>query len=306
MKKNFNIGLSILRTIMCFMVVLCHCWNADNAQGVMKLFVWMRGFAVPVFMMMSFILIQPSLIEHDKKKINSRFERLLIPQFGWAIIYWIVYAFIDLLLYGESKLKVTDLLWQVFFGHSPYLNGTMWFQVNLIYLTFLFLIIIIFFKRNYISIFMILGIVAIFIQYSGINMIFQTLRYELKYPIGRLAEMLPVAVAGFIISSNGILEKLKEHRSSTIMIVIFTIFIDAKYGIFSEIPGYGYSRIKGIIVGFCFIALFYIIPFEKVPIKILKSMNVLSHYTMGVYCMHKLIATMLIGTINKFAICGGG
>lgn len=26
MKKDYNMGLAVLRMVMCFMVVLCHCW----------------------------------------------------------------------------------------------------------------------------------------------------------------------------------------------------------------------------------------------------------------------------------------
>lgn len=297
MKKEFHLGFSILRSIMCFMVILIHCWNASNAQNIMKLIAWARVFSVPTFMMMSFILVSPSLIEHDKKKMKNRFERLLIPQFGWAVIYWAVYGIIDLLLNKGWESKLSDLLWQIFFGHR--LNTPMWYQVDLIYLTLLFLIVIILCKRHYTSVLIILGMAALFIQYSGINMVFETLRYELSYPIGRFSEMLPIAVAGFVISSTNLMEKLKNFRFLTAILAVFLIFMEYAFGFFSDVTGYGYSGVRMIVISFALIALFYMIPFEKLPMKAHNMIKTLTSYTMGIYCMHRLVLSVLYGIIGR-------
>lgn len=297
MKKEFHLGFSILRSIMCFMVILIHCWDASNAQNVMKLIAWARAFSVPTFMMMSFLLVQPSLIEHDKKKMQNRFERLLIPQFGWAVIYWAVYGIIDLLLNKGWESKISDLLWQIFFGHK--LNTAMWYQVDLIYLTLLFLVVIILCKKNYTSVLIILGMAALFIQYSGINMVFESLRYELSYPIGRFSEMLPIAVVGFVISSTNLLEKLKKFRIITTILAVFLIFMEYAFGFFSDVTGYGYSGIRMIVISFAFISLFYMIPFEKLPMKAHNMIKTLTSYTMGIYCMHRLVLSILSGIIEK-------
>lgn len=302
MNKKYNIGLSLLRLIMCFMVVLCHCWNAEDTQGILSFFQWMRGFAVPVFMMMSFILVQKSLVIHDGKKIIRRFERLLIPQFGWTLIYWIALYINSVLLQKQFDIGISDVVWQMFLGHSPKLNATMWYQVDLIFLTFLFLVIIVIFKRNYEVILWILSIVALFIQYSQINMIFESWRYEVKYPIGRLAEMLPIAVAGFMISDSELLEKLINKRLVVILASISMIWLDKNYGFFSPVSGYGYSGIRMIVIAMSFIALFYVIPFEKVNGKMKCAISFLTKYTMGIYCMHRLISTFLAEIISNFKI----
>lgn len=308
MKQTYNVGLAVLRAIMCFMVVLCHCWDATNAHGILKVFNLTQNFAVPVFILMSFILVQRSLVEHNKLKMQKRFERLLIPQIGWAIIYWVVYIVVDLLFSTGLNLSISDLIWQMFFGHSPKLNATMWYQVDLIYLTLLFLIVILIFKKNYIAVLSLLAALAIFIQYSGINMIFDSLRFELKFPIGRFFEILPVAVAGFLVASTNLLEKLKSHRVITAFLSVFTIFISYKYGVFSSVPGYGYQGIKMIVIAFSFVALFYVIPFEKIPQKATKIILQLTNYTMGIYCMHRMVSyilnTVIFDTpINNFVGC---
>lgn len=311
-KKDYNIGLAILRTIMCFMVVLCHCWDAPNVQGVMKIISLTRGYAVSVFMLMSFILVQQTLVEHKKSKLIARFERLLIPQFGWAIIYWGVYSFIDMIFDTQLEHGIKDLIWQMFLGHSPQLNATMWYQVDLIYLTLLFLAVILIFQKNYETVLMILGFLALAAQYSGINLIFDNLRFELKYPLGRFAEMLPIAVGGFVISSHKILEKLKSHTWIVIISSIAIIGVEELHGLLPSAPGYGYSGIRMIAVAASFVALFYVIPFDRLNDRMKKLLQTITKYTMGIYCMHRLVSTLLsiaiihwdiAVSVNSFNMC---
>ncbi len=33
MRKDYNMGLAVLRMVMCFMVVLCHCWYDESEMG---------------------------------------------------------------------------------------------------------------------------------------------------------------------------------------------------------------------------------------------------------------------------------
>lgn len=312
MKREYNIGLAILRTIMSFMVVLCHCWDASEARGILKVFSCVRGFAVPVFMLMSFILVQQTLVEHKKSKIICRFERLLIPHFGWAVIYWVIFLLIDSIFNTHFEHGITDIIWQILFGHSPQLIPVMWYQVNLIWLTLLFLIIICAFKKNYESVLLILGGVALIVQYSGINMIFDTWRWELKYPLGRFAEMLPIAVVGFMISSHKILDKLKSHMWIVIISSIITIGIDGLYGFFSSVPGYGYSGVRMTVVGMAFVAMFFVIPFDRLDDRIKQIIGIMTNCTMGTYCMHLLVSRILNNvishcnipiTINSFGEC---
>lgn len=58
---HYNWGMAVLRVIMCFMVVLCHYWDALNYQGILRFVSWMRVFAVSVFMLMSFVLVQKNI-----------------------------------------------------------------------------------------------------------------------------------------------------------------------------------------------------------------------------------------------------
>lgn len=293
MKKEFNLGLAILRSIMCFFVILCHCWDDSNASGIMAFFSFIRVFAVPVFMFMSFLLVQHTLVKHNRQEIISRFQRLLIPLVGWAVIYWTIYFIIDCIFDTNLEHGIGDMFWQTISGHSHQLNPTMWYQVDLIYITLLFLIIILLFKKSYINILWFIGFSAILMQYSGLTMFFDNLSFELKYPIGRFFEMLPIASMAFIVSFKNLLKKLEKQMWTSIISSIITILVITRYEIFIDISGYGYQGIKPSVIAFALVTLFYVIPFNKLPARIKIIIGHMTNYTMGIYCMHRLIARIL-------------
>lgn len=268
----------------------------------MQFFIWMRSFAVPVFMMMSFIFTGPLLEEHNAKKIKKRIERLFVPQIGWAVIYWCIYKIIDMLYGLDLENGITDLFWQIFFGHSQNLNVTMWYQVDLIYITILFLSVILIFKRSYIPVLYFIGAVALVLQYSGINMFFNNSRFEVKYSSGRFMEMLPVAVIGFMIARDGTLEKTRRHKYLAVSISIFTIFMVNRYNVFIDIQGYGYSGIKCIAVAAAFIILFYFLPLNRLSGRYKKVLIKITSYTMGIYCMHQLVYRLINLIISVYSL----
>src|SRR5574344_683137 len=133
--KEINYGFALLRLLMCFEVVLCHYWGGDGPK-YLKLFSILRNTAVPVFMFLSFYLTENTFLNYKKEKALKRIERLVITQIGCSIIYYIC------LTIGQIKIqfgvKFTDLIWQIFSGHSPRLNPAMWFQIVLIVLSLIY------------------------------------------------------------------------------------------------------------------------------------------------------------------------
>ena len=232
----------------------------------------------------------------------KRFERLLIPQVGWALIYWGAIYINSVLIEMQFEIGISDVIWQILSGHSPKLNETMWYQTNLIILTVFFLITITIFERNYELIFWAIALAALFVQYSEMNMFFDSWRYELKYPLGRLIEMIPIAVVGFMISSTGLLEKIRNQRLIVSMISISLIWLDERYNMFLPVKGYGYSGIRMIVLAWAFISLFYVFPFEKVNEKIKIVISFLTKYTMGIYCMHRLISLFFTEIIDYLGL----
>lgn len=213
LKSEYNIGLSILRAFMCFQVVLCHFWKANvpyiGWKGWLRFF---RGYAVPVFMLLSFFLTEKVLVSHDKGRIIKRLHRLLVPYFCWPFIYWILYNILDWWKRGYGlECGIPELFWQLLMGHSVQLNGVMWYQFEIIILTVLFVIILYIFRERYMSVLCICMMAAWLFQYSGWNKrLFGGLRFELTYPLGRFSEMVPYAVCGFAIAHYEMYKKLKN------------------------------------------------------------------------------------------------
>ena len=101
-KKEFNYGLALLRALMCFEVVLCHFWNSDGSRFLMP-FSMLRGLAVPVFMFLSFFLTEHTFLEYNKTKAKKRIWRVIYPQIGWAIIYWLGYTIGQFIIKGQNS-----------------------------------------------------------------------------------------------------------------------------------------------------------------------------------------------------------
>lgn len=309
-RKEFNYGLALLRALMCFEVVLCHFWTSDVPKFLIP-FSMLRGLAVPVFMFLSFYLTEHTFLEYNKTKAKKRIWRVIYPQIGWAIIYWLGYT-IGQFIIKDIGVRFSDLCWQMFTGHSPRLNSSMWFQTVLILLTVIYILIFKYFEvKKGLLIIYVMMFVAFIIQYSGINFrLFDSLRYELKYPLGRFCEMIPYATIGFSCAYFNVFEKVKEKRIfSIIMFGLASLFL-LKYSFINWASGFGYSNNNCLLLGFFVIGFAYLIPFEKLSQKAKKVLKFLTKYTLGIYCMHRIVAEFLkilfpkIGiNIDSFVLC---
>ena len=88
MKKNKlitndrNLGIQILRFLLCLWVVFVHCSHIKRQHE--KIF--KKGFHVPGFFMLAFYFFYPILYDRRINKIIQRFQRLLIPYILWPAI----------------------------------------------------------------------------------------------------------------------------------------------------------------------------------------------------------------------------
>lgn len=285
-QKQLNIGIALLRFLMCFEVVLCHFWNQNPVPVYLRPFQMLQYLAVPVFMLMSFFLIEKVLLSKDKTLLKQRIIRLLIPQIIWTIIYWVFFYFI-------GRASISDFFWQLFTGHSPHLNPTMWYQIDLILLTVLFAFLFYVFPKKAIFISFGLLCASLALQYTGINYSFLSpLPDELKYTLGRLVETLPYAVVGISLSYYAVFDHLK-HMMFFILISTALIVVGFLLNKLFPTTGFQYSGMPYILIGVSLFILFYLLPFNKMPTVLSTSILVCSKYTLGIYCMHRLIGFIL-------------
>lgn len=296
--QNYNLGLGLLRLWMSFEVVLDHYWSGmiNNKNGILNVFSKFGTLAVPIFVIISFALTETKISKIDKNGFVKRILRLLIPYVLWGIIYWVIYTFLNIVTEKDYTNGISDLIWQLSFGSSENLNPPLWYMFDLIVLTILFSILFKIVKNTKYSNYIVYGIIiiSIILQYSEINYkLFCNMRYEMKWPLGRIIEMIPYAGIGIIISRKNILNKLKNDCIKVILIVSPLILILLKFEIFTNFNGFGYHGIYRIILASLVIIIFYVIPFEKMYKSICNSIVSISRYAMEVFCMHYIVGKIL-------------
>lgn len=302
-KESFNYGFSLLRMFMCFEVIFSHFFLSNESHKMsIILFSKLTGIAVPVFMFLSFFLSKNLFLEADKAEIKKRLYRIIYPQIVWTFIYFFILSAFQLFFNKNFGVNIKSFFWQMFTGHSKSMNTAMWFQIDLILLTVLFILIFRFIEIKKGTILLLfLSTLSLFFQYTGINFyIFDKTRWEIRYPFGRLSEMIPFATLGFICAYYNLFERLKQKRLLTAILLIITSFFLLKYKIIPSAKGFGYSASNNLILAFSITCFSYILPFERTNKKVKNIIKQLTSNTLGIYCMHLLVGKFLSMFFSKF------
>lgn len=91
-------------------------------------------------MIMSFYFLTDSALCVNTAVLKKRMTKLLIPYIGWGIVYYICYTLTEIIFNMELVNGFLDLGWQLLTGASRNLDLPLWFQADLILLTFVMLI----------------------------------------------------------------------------------------------------------------------------------------------------------------------
>lgn len=86
--QNHNYGISLLRFMMCFEVILLHFWKTNTDITILKPFFLLEDAAVPTFIVLSFFLSENKLHSFTISNFKKRIHRLVWPQLVWTLIYW--------------------------------------------------------------------------------------------------------------------------------------------------------------------------------------------------------------------------
>lgn len=74
------------------------------------------------------------------------------------------------------------------------------------------------------------------------------------------------------------------------------------YPMFIPVEGYGYGGFQAFWGAISLVSLFYFIPFNKLPEKLLKVIMHLTRFTMGVYGMHMMVGRLMNIMFAKYGI----
>ena len=88
-RPKLNYGLSILKVINSFLVIVAHNFNRSSTKNRYILYITKnRLLHVPSFLIMSFYFMCKHLLSLDFKIFFKRLIRLLIPYILWPIFFW--------------------------------------------------------------------------------------------------------------------------------------------------------------------------------------------------------------------------
>ena len=298
-KFTFDIGLAVLRPILSFFVIFTHCYDHNSAYGKWKEIMIKANyfwFHVPTFFIISFYFTCKTLISSNYKKKFERLQRLFIPYFLWPIIVFLLNKL--LLVYSIAKEDITfsKLKFQLLYGTGENGMGILWFQWNLIFITLLFILIIFIFKKNYNFILIIIIITAFIYQYNGKNKFY----FSKKDVLGRILEMIPFAVIGFLISDSEIIIFLKKHRLKTVITCIYLLYFITNYEVINKVKVLDYNGIRLFIISICVFITFVMFPSEKIKNKIIiKIIKQITSYTAGIYYIHAKFSSYISNYIES-------
>ena len=291
---------------MAYIVVCCHFLSANYFHNFF--IAYLSKIAVPVFMFIACYFFADQLKSINYQKLKVRLFRLYWPLISWAFIYMVVYSIAAKVFHLNHQPSISSFFSQLLFGHGQYLNPAMWFQFVLLVISLLIFGGYKFYhfriKSPLIFLPVMIGllIVCYYMQYSEYNYIlFKDSPYGIKFPFGRIIEMIPFAVAALIIFYYNIFTIFSPKQLMCISLV--GIFFSALLFKFDQILNYqnfGYAGISLLLASVCISAFFYSLPINN-PI-FSKRLDTITSYTLGIYCMHNIQGQIITHILDKLNI----
>ncbi|MCQ2181894.1 MAG: acyltransferase [Bacteroidales bacterium] len=305
MNRERKVGIDLLRIAMCIVVVFLHFSPRHEIQSfsIFSEFQKLYELAVPIFFLISFFFISGKLdytrSEGNRRLLFSRLNRLCIPQLFWTVVLFFGFKLLHILgMYG-THLTYKQFLAQLVLGHS--FNSPMWFIVDTIVFTCVFLLLFNAFRKHFLSVSIIAIVVSFALQYSGLNYsLFGGLPYEYRYPLGRLVEMCPYAFGGYICHKLYSEGKIKYGKLLAIPLVVL-IHYNYAFPWLDAGPSFGYAGVRYFIEAV--MTLFVFLDIEPILSKsnVLKKITgSLAPITFGVYIIHYFVGLIVLYIRNQY------
>lgn len=224
-------------------------------------------------------------------------------------VSWLTLYIAERILGVDIIDGIRALFCQLVTGHAYHVNAPLWYMAVLIWTTILFYVLFLSNSKGSIYIVHVLSFVALIMQYTGFNYsLFKDFPFEVKFPLGRIAEMMPYATIGYDFSRFDLLERMRTtpRRKWYMWTALIMTIVLLCLGKEPKTPGYGYAGLFRICVSICF----FLLNFDAFPYMIKRALIVIEKHTLGIYCMHYIVgntAQMILSlvhiSINPMAYC---
>ena len=239
--------------------------------------VWL---AVPCFVVISFFFGWRTIASGEFTRLRRSLARFAVPFFAWGAISYIVAVAIG------TKTGLSPLMWQLLLGHSTCMPLYYLFDMAV-------MMSLIFVLRRYLSVRMFWGVLGCIaaacfcLQYSGLNYrLFHPLPTEVSYPLGRIAELLPSAVAGCAIAAGAMHGRRSLVVGSAMSCVSVALLLSGISG--GGDFGYAGLTLAAGAAGFVLASTAFASSNPK-----LARIRLVSAATAGVYFIHTIVGDVL-------------
>ena len=166
-RKHPFLSMEILRTFLNFLIVVYHCFNSEQYDyKIIDICIQAAPFYFPTLFLFHFYFSYVSFGSRNLSKIKDRFIRLLVPYIIWPSIFWIgKYILNDNKRVVVNEEAYKELFTQIVIGRGVYF--VFWFQFNLLFITFIIAIVVLFTKKYSLYIFQVIFLISYILEYSA-------------------------------------------------------------------------------------------------------------------------------------------
>ena len=253
-----NIGLEILRMLLCFWVLLFHSLNFS--KSFILNYIIQKKFHVPCFFFISFYYFFPIIKERQCFKMKLRLERLFIPYLIWPLFIWccnnLLYLIIEHNMFGRL-LYFKDLKIQLITGRCFLIQ--LWYMFNLLFLSIFFFLLS--FLHHH-SIFILLNLNSILCYILQNSLYYYNFLHSYKdnisNSIGHFIFSFPIAVTALSFNKINFIMFFTNHRTKSLIFIFLFLPIIFIYGSPNTYIGID----KNIFALFAFLG-FMLLPLNK-------------------------------------------
>ncbi|MDY6361435.1 MAG: hypothetical protein SPL23_09715 [Lachnospiraceae bacterium] len=221
-----------------------------------------------------------------------------------------VYYLASLGMHTGATIK--DLFYQLILGGDHLINPTLWYLYDTAIIMMLFMAIQRSDKKVYTWLRIILMVLCIVLQYSGINYdLFFKLPSDIHYSLGRIVEMIPAACVGSllfdVLQKKRITVALSASHGIPALIIGSTMFWGSYYIPKMDIKGFGYQGLFILVGVILLTGGFYGL---NVPNHLKRPIAFVQQYGLGIYCIHmavgkvaELVAQKVLIPTGNLVIC---
>lgn len=277
--KNINLGIQLLRTILCFWVLSFHYLKEEKLNYFFFYIIKRRFFHVPCFSFISFYYSYNIFSQSNMTKIKNRLKRLLIPYIIWPLIVYIKnIPFTKNLSFYPLKMQL--LLGRQFM--TPH-----WYLFSITIITIFIYILSNLIKTDFLFYAQLLMILIYIGQYSNYYLFLNIYKPNVKFPILDTLSIFPLCVTGLTMASINIFQLCKKYKTKVIFFSFIFLYFLFKYKCFIDLGGY--NGIMNIFASFFFFSIFYLLPLENINTNFQRIIKHITNFTQGVYCLQSIM-----------------